>query len=716
MADVSTASSPMWHRIARLKPRMRAHVKLHRHGFRNQVWYVLEDQVAGRYFRFTPEAYRVLNRMDGTRDVETLWHEVALESAREDDFSQDDLVRLLAQLHRAGVLHGNLLPDVEEIINRSEDMARKKRLMQFLNPLAVRVPLFDPERFIAATFPLIRPIFSVAGAVLIFAFIAYGAVLAAIHWQDLTGDLRDRLFNVQNVILLLLAYPFIKLVHELGHAYAVKRWGGELHELGVMMLVFMPVPYVDASAAAGFPSKWARATVGAAGIIVELVLAVGALLLWLDAEPGLLRAFLFNIMLIGGVSTLLFNGNPLLKFDGYYVLSDLIEIPNLGQRANRYWRYIVMNRLFGATSVTSPVTAEGEARWFALYAPAALIYRLVIMLAIIFFVAGQAFFIGIALAIWAVVLLYGLPLFKLIRALFTSPDLRGHRRRALGITGGVLGALVLILSLVPVPLATVAEGVVAPGARAPLVAGATGVVDNVAKPGAYPAGTAAVLLSDPFLTAREATLAADLRVIETRLRSASVTDPSEAAILREQQVRARAALERTREVRGNLQVPSTVPGELVVLARNDLIGQHVQQGALLGYSLDPAEFTIEVLVPEARIELFDAKLDAIAFRLISAPEAEHKATLLADAPSSVTRLPNPALATEGGGQILIDPGDPNRLRPLLPHFRLQIAPSEGLESHLIGQRVFVRFDHGYEPLAFQAYRTLRQIFLTRFNV
>ena len=102
--------------------------------------------------------------------------------------------------------------------------------------------------------------------------------------------------------------------------------------------MFLPVPYVDASSSAAFQEKWRRALVGAAGIVVELVLASFALLVWLNVEAGLLRAFAYNVMLIGGVSTILFNGNPLLRFDGYYVLADLLEIPNLADRAKRFSR------------------------------------------------------------------------------------------------------------------------------------------------------------------------------------------------------------------------------------------------------------------------------------------------------------------------------------------------------------------------------------------
>ena len=104
----------------------------------------------------------------------------------------------------------------------------------------------------------------------------------------------------------------LKALHELGHGYAVKAFGGAVHELGVMFLVFAPVPYVDASAASEFRSKWRRALVGAAGMIVEVFIAALALYVWLAVEEGFVRALAYNVMLIAGISTVLFNGNPLL--------------------------------------------------------------------------------------------------------------------------------------------------------------------------------------------------------------------------------------------------------------------------------------------------------------------------------------------------------------------------------------------------------------------
>ena len=185
-----------------------------------------------------------------------------------------------------------------------------------------------------------------------------------LHWPELTENVADRVLATHNLILLWLCFPLIKLLHELGHAYTTKLGGGEVHDMGLILLVFTPVPYVEASAASGFRSKWRRVLVGAAGMLVETFIAALAMFIWVAAEPGVLRAVAFNIMLIAGVSTLVFNANPLLRFDGYYILSDLIEIPNLSQRANRYWRYLAEKYVFRMKDSDKPPLAPSNAPYY----------------------------------------------------------------------------------------------------------------------------------------------------------------------------------------------------------------------------------------------------------------------------------------------------------------------------------------------------------------
>ncbi|KAH2824725.1 hypothetical protein KXV85_000456, partial [Aspergillus fumigatus] len=286
-----------------------------------------------------------------------------------------------------------------------------RRRGSFGNPLAMRLPVWDPDRFLETTLPLVRPAFSRTGALVWLATMLIALVLIGIHWSELTDGMSDRILAAESLLLTAMVFPVLKFFHELGHAYATKIGGGEVHELGLMVLVFAPVPYVDASASISFRSKWRRALVGASGMLTELFVAAIAMVLWTLVEPGLVRSLLFQTVLIAGLSTVLFNINPLLRFDGYYILSDLIEIPNLGARSPQYWAWLV-NRLAFGLNDSPRATTPRERYWFLAYAPLALAYRILMLFSISIFVATHYFFVGALIAVWGLVLGLGLPVYK----------------------------------------------------------------------------------------------------------------------------------------------------------------------------------------------------------------------------------------------------------------------------------------------------------------
>src|SRR6185436_14794783 len=161
--------------------------------------------------------------------------------------SQDEVIKLLSDLHAADVLQGDASPDLNELQKRRQKH-EKARWKQYLgNPLSLRFPLFDPDRLLERVMPLVKPLFGRLGAALWLGVVGSALVLVAMHWWELSGDVVDRVLSVENLLLVWIAFPLIKLLHELGHAIATKAGGGEVHEMGVMLLVAIPIPYVDAS-------------------------------------------------------------------------------------------------------------------------------------------------------------------------------------------------------------------------------------------------------------------------------------------------------------------------------------------------------------------------------------------------------------------------------------------------------------------------------------
>ena len=264
--------SNSWYRVAALKPKLRSHARLHRHRYRGELWYLLQDPVSNRVHRFGPGARLLIAAMDGRRSVEDLW-ELANSRLGDDAPTQDEIIQLLGQLHAADLLQSDVTPDASEAFDRGVRERKALRRRSYMNPMAVRLPFWDPDAFLNRINPLIGKLWSWWGAMLWLAVVVPALILIPPHWAQLTYNLSDRVLAGSNLLLLWLVFPLIKALHELGHATATKAGGGEVHDIGIILLVMMPVPYVEASAATVFKSKYDRAIVGAAGMLVESFIA-----------------------------------------------------------------------------------------------------------------------------------------------------------------------------------------------------------------------------------------------------------------------------------------------------------------------------------------------------------------------------------------------------------------------------------------------------------
>ena len=709
--------SPSWYRVAGLKPRVRAHAAIHRHAYRGEVWFVLQDQAAGRSHRFSPAAHHFIGLMDGSRTVQEIWDATG-KHLGDAAPTQEEVIRLLGQLHSADALLCDVPPDAAEVFRRHQRHERMEWRRRLWTPLALRFPLWDPDRFLERTLPWVRPLFGWLGAALWLAVVGTGLVLMVSHWTDLTENIVDRVLAPQNLLLLWFVYPLVKALHELGHAYATKKWGGEVHEIGIMLLVLVPVPYVDASSAWGFRDKGKRMLVGAAGIGVELFLASIALFVWLSAESGAVRAVAYNVMLIGGVSTLLFNGNPLLRFDGYYVLADGIEIPNLGTRANKYLGYLFQRYLFGVADADSPASTTGERAWMVAYGVAAFLYRMFILFVIILFIAGKFFIVGVLLAFWAVATQVVVPVGKSLNFLVSGPGLRRQRGRALGTSVALVLVLAALLFVVPAPSWTRAQGVLWVPEEAQIRAGTDGFIERLlAEPGSEVArGQPLVEASDPFLRTRVALLEAQQRELAAQYDALAGEDRVQAAMVREEMGMVAANLERSRERAAQLTLRSPANGRLVVPNAQDLPGRFVKKGQLVGYVVERKPLTARVAVGQDEIALVRSRTKEVEVMSAGWGADPVPAKILREVPGASAQLPSAALGSMGGGPFAVDPRDNQGVTTLARVFQLELVlPKEATEPYL-GARIFVRFDHGYEPVAFQLYRATRQLFLRHFDV
>jgi len=709
--------SDNWYRVAALRPQLLPQVRITRQRFRGRAWYVLQDRSSGRTHRFTPATYALIDGMDGTRSVDKLWNDLA-ESLGDHAPTQDDVIRLLYQLHAADVLQIDALPDLGEAMERRRKQIRSKWMQSIGNPMALRFALWDPQRFLDTTWPWVRWLFGPLGLLLWLVVVAAAALQALQHWGELTENIADRVLAMENLLLLWISYPLVKFLHEMGHAYALKRGDGEVHEMGLMFLVFAPVPYVDASASAAFRSKWQRIGVSSAGILVELFLAALAMFVWLAVEPGATRAIAFNVMLIGGVSTILFNANPLLRFDGYYMLADYLEIPNLAQRSNKYLAYLIKRYIYGAEHADSPGYQRGERGWMLFYAPVSWCYRLTVMLGIALFVAAEYFFFGVILALWSVSLMLVVPATKGVLFVLRNAELDRHRRRALASTFGTLAAMILFAAVVPLPHWSNSEGIVWVSPNAEVRAGSSGfAVQMLAQPGStVRAGEPLLQLDDIDLRAERDSLRARVEQLRVQYAMQRYDDRLQSELTRQELEAEQSALARVEHRIGELLVLAGRDGTWMVPNASDADGKYHAQGALLGYVVSGALDTVRVVVAQEDIDLVRQDTRAVAVKLVDRPRETIRAAVTREVPGGSDELPGKALTLDGGGRFATDPRDPGGLKTLVRTFQFDLLLETTAGDLAFGTRAHVRFEHSPAPLGAQVYRRLRQLLLSRLGV
>jgi putative peptide zinc metalloprotease protein len=711
----ATLFSSDWYQIAELKPRLRHHVTVNAHRYRGRRWYVLEDHVTGQVRRLSPESYLIVGLMNGERTIDRLW-EISSQRLGEEMPTHEEMLQLLASLYQANLVGMDISGDISELFERGKEAERKRFIAKLKSPLSIRIPLLDPERFLVATQKYVKPLFSIVFLCFWCALIIGMLVQVGQHWEALTSNVADRVLAADNLLLLWLIYPVIKILHELGHGYCVKRGGGEVHELGIMLLVLLPMPYVDASSASAFADKKQRVLVGSAGIIVELFIAALAMFVWVNSEPGMIKSIAYNIIFIAGLSTVLVNGNPLLRFDGYYIFSDYLEIPNLGQRANKYWGWLAKRFMFGVKGLESPAYDRREALWLGFYGLASYIYRLFLMVTIVLFVAQQYFFIGIILAIWALIGTLVWPNLKVLKQAWQDADIRSGGRSPALMLSIAAGIVVVLLGVIPLPLTTSVEGVVQMNEQRRVLAEENCFVEQLHKqPGEV------VQQGDLLLSCDNRQLRTDLQVLQQQYAEASAqrqgvwNNPVQLKIFDDELSRLNSELQESQARLESLRLYAQADGVWSLRNGADLPGSFIRRGDLIGHVLTTDNISVRGMVSETDIELVGEHV--IAMHALQASDLTRVLTPVNwSVFPAATKEPVSEILTEAaGGSIMMDPSSSTTAQSLGRYFIVALE-FESLPSTYVEERVYLQFEHDPEPMIYRLYRIVRRTFLEYFDV
>lgn len=717
-----------WYRVAGLHPRLLANVHVYRQHFRGRIWYVLENPSSNKFSRVSSDAYRFLALLDGKRNVSEAWR-ISNEQYGDGSPTQGEVIQLLAQLFSSNLLYAELASDTESLFSRYKTRVRREIQGLITNLLFFRIPLLDPDYFLERWVNVFGRVFSVPGLVLWLLIVITGLYFAINNVNELIYQSADVL-KPDNLIFLYLSTALIKVFHEFGHAFACKRFGrlngsgGQVHVMGVMFLVFVPLPYMDASSAWAFREKRHRAVVGLSGLMVELTAAAVAVVIWAHTSTGTLHIIAYNIIFVASVSAVLFNGNPLLRFDAYYVLSDLVEIPNLAQRSKDYIYYFVKKYFWKVKGIKNPSHGTGEKFWLVFYGFASTFYRIYISIQILLFLNDrlpEELFILVPLfAGSAVVMWLFFPLGKFIRYLATDAELIKNRGRAVISTLVVLVLAVICLGIIRVSDYCRVEGIVEPVNLGIVYAGSDGFVIDYLFSGenVIPHGRSLIKAVNPALEAEKKSLLAELRSIKTQQLIAKKQEVAVVQILAEQIGALEEKIERVNFELSSLNLKSSLSGTWVSSDIERMKGMYLLRGQQLGFVANLDNVIVRATAKQELAALIvEQAYRDLEVRVKGSPDIMFTGKIEKIFPAGHEVLPSEALGYTVGGDMPTVSQDARGTKTAEKFFEIRIRPDRGETVRLLtGQRVVARIKLHSRPLASQWWRSVRQLFQRRFHI
>lgn len=706
-----------------MKPRLRPHVQITRQHFRGRRWHVVHDPSSNQFYRLNAVAHEFVGLLDGHRTVEAVWQH-SLTRHADDALTQNEVLQLLSQLYGSNLLAADVTPETEQLLKRGRERFAQRAKQQAIGLMYFKMRLFNPDAILTWLEPIFRPLISPVGFVLwcLWVLAAIGFVVVP-NWSVLMSGI-DSAVAPSNWGWMFAVFLVLKAIHETGHGLICKRFGGQVPEFGAMLLVLIPAPYVDASSAWAFPSKWQRMAVGAGGMIFELTVAAAAAFTWLStAEGSLLHQIAYNAMFSASVSTVLFNANPLMKFDGYYILSDLLEVPNLMQRSAGMLKFLIQRHVFRIKGAVPPTGSPSEAAILVVYGIAAMVYRVFLFVSITLYVMGQLFAIGLFLAAWTATMWFVLPVGGCIHWLATSPQIADRRARTIALTLAMATLVLLAVGVIPAPDRRRARGVVESAVQPTVYFGTDGFVTQaLVKPGErVKAGQPLVLMESDSLQAQLVWSRAKLAEVEGNAFAAAPVSPAATAAAQEYADAVRKQLVWVESKIEALTVRAPYDGVVVGRDPQSVVGMFVREGQPLCEVVGETDLRVAAVLTQTEATWLRQGPARVEVRLISRIQDDPIEARTEKIIAAGTReLPHEALSYQGGGTIETQPEDKSGRAAKVPVFKGYFAPldqdSFTPQAAKPGERVVLRFTLDSKPLLSQWWLRLRQTLQGRAKV
>ena len=597
MSEPAAGSKPKPKQGNPVRFRLRGDVETGTQEYGGKLCYVLKDPITLSYYRFAPKEYRVLQQLDGKTIPEIC---DAVEAQGDERPTDEDVQQFLAQLIGSGLVVRDGLGDGRMFHSRKRAMRKLKRKSMMGSLLYIKFPGFDPARVLDWLYPKLWWIYSPLGVAAAVGLMMYAAGFTLIHLDEFVSRVKaeslESFFSWWTLLWLWIALGAAKVIHEFGHGLTCRHFGGECHEMGFLLLVFSPALYCDTTDAWTMPNKWHRIAISAGGIYVELVIASISTLVWWYTEPGTMHSIAFALMSLTSLTTFLVNANPLMRFDGYYILSDLIEIPNLRAKSAQAMQSLVDRHVLGIKDAAVP-DVEGKKWLFLTYAVASWLYSWFLSIVILWFFYNvlkpyRLSSLSVGLAALVAFQMIVQPIWRnVMRVKTAATKSRKINWLRAGFSAAVVGGLIYAAVVVPIPRRVWGVLTVEGIDQQPVFVPIAGRIESIeVKPGEHvEAGDVLVRLANPELDRQ-------IAYLEHRLRSVTIAAekffalerPGEEQTLHAQREKIEEELATRREQQQRLVIRADQSGRVVSAPQQEQRISEMQGiESLLGWEAHP---------------------------------------------------------------------------------------------------------------------------------
>jgi putative peptide zinc metalloprotease protein len=741
----TTAPASDLERRKQVRLRRRSDLNIVPQRYEGRTYYVVKDPVNLRYYRFKEQEHFLLTLMDGTKTLDDA--QKSFESRfRPERLKLEDLEQFGQQLLTMGLVQ-NESPQAGKLLYEHRKKRVRMEWMQTLtNILYIKIPIFDPEKVLTKMLPVLWWIFTRTFLFASVAFLAAAGFLVLTHFETFYSRLPtfESYFSFKNMIYVWAALGVVKVIHEFGHGLSCKAFDGEVHEMGFLLLCFSPAMYCNVSDAWRLPSKWQRIIISFAGIYVELMIAAAATFIWWNTpSQPFINNLCLNLMVVCSVSTVMFNGNPLMRYDGYYILADWIEIPNLRDRANRYLQNLAMEYCLGIEVQPEPYMAGGRKTLFLIFAIISYVYRWVITFVILkvmatFLKPYKLEVISELLAIGALASMIGWPMYRLIKNVAKRGRLPDMKPIRVTLSATAVALVLFVVFFIPLPVTRIRQSgfvEVQPTDIVKVSVEVPGILQDVfVKEGQFvkKGKELAVFVSYELESQRDLVMA-QIRIKDDALQSldgliSKEQDPDQKSRLRDQHSKTegeyRQALNSSRHIKlemDKLTLRAPRDGVVMGLPPIDEVGKRWdrEQNTLFCSIGDKAKLRLLVplspsdydLLKENYLKAKAERRDLLATIRVQGHDSKTWVGKFSYLPQSDAKEIPPQLSSKAGGPLAVKPtSEPNKLAPQSQVFLVGIdfdKPDDSIAINSLGQ---AKIHCEYRSCAWWIYRTVSSTF------